>query len=480
MKWFDVDKEGLAKIVSRRPKYFILFELLQNAWDENSKIVSLNIEKQKNSKMATITIEDDNPTGFENLKHSFTLFAESAKKSDPSKRGRFNLGEKLVLSLCNEATIISTTGGVEFSSSGRKTLRRKRDIGSIFKATIKMTTQEVEKAIEAVNSLIPPNDITTKVNGLKLANNTPIKVFEAQLPTEISDPDGFLKRTVRYTEVQIYENENNNGWIYEMGIPVVETGDKYNVNVMQKVPLNIERDNVTPSYLKKLRTIVLDNTICLLKKDETVENWVSEALTDKNILESTVKTLVDKRFGDKVVSYDPSDSEANKLAVSKGYTVLHGRQLNKEQWGNIKNAGAILPAGQVTPSPKPFSDDPNAKPLEVIQKNDWRKCEKDIFAKLEKLTYLLIDKKIKFILADDQKWGYNACFNKYSVEMTFNRAKLGKMWFENGISEDVLRLFIHELGHYYSGDHLSSEYHDALCKIGAKLTNLAIYNKNLF
>ena len=32
--WFDVDKAGLAKLMAGRPKAFVLFELLQNAWDE--------------------------------------------------------------------------------------------------------------------------------------------------------------------------------------------------------------------------------------------------------------------------------------------------------------------------------------------------------------------------------------------------------------------------------------------------------------
>ena len=31
--WFDVDKAGLAKLMAGRPKAFIVFELLQNAWD---------------------------------------------------------------------------------------------------------------------------------------------------------------------------------------------------------------------------------------------------------------------------------------------------------------------------------------------------------------------------------------------------------------------------------------------------------------
>jgi hypothetical protein len=37
----------------------------------------------------------------------------------------------------------------------------------------------------------------------------------------------------------------------------------------------------------------------------------------------------------------------------------------------------------------------------------------------------------------------------------------------------VVRLLIHEFGHDYSGDHLSSQYHEALCRIGAKLFLLA-------
>jgi len=32
--WFEVDKEGLARILECKGKEFALFELVQNAWDE--------------------------------------------------------------------------------------------------------------------------------------------------------------------------------------------------------------------------------------------------------------------------------------------------------------------------------------------------------------------------------------------------------------------------------------------------------------
>jgi len=56
-----------------------------------------------------------------------------------------------------------------------------------------------------------------------------------------------------------------------------------------------------------------------------------------------------------------------------------------------------------------------------------------------------------------------------SGELVFNKFRLGADWFEHGITEDVMHVLIHEFGHEYSPDHLSAEYHQALCRIGATL-----------
>ena len=110
--WFEVSKEGLAKIMERKGKEFIVYELLQNAWDQNITHAHLWIDPIENTPKVIITVSDDDPDGFKDLSHAFTLFAESDKKSDPSKRGRFNLGEKLVLACCEQAEITSTTGTI--------------------------------------------------------------------------------------------------------------------------------------------------------------------------------------------------------------------------------------------------------------------------------------------------------------------------------------------------------------------------------
>ena len=67
---------------------------------------------------------------------------------------------------------------------------------------------------------------------------------------------------------------------------------------------------------------------------------------------------------------------------------------------------------------------------------------------------------------------FAACYG--SGRLDFNLLRLGHKWFEQGASEEVDRLLIHEFGHQYSGDHLSSDYHEALCRLGAGLKKLAL------
>ena len=35
--WFEVSKEGLKELQLRKPKHYVLRELVQNAWDEDIK-----------------------------------------------------------------------------------------------------------------------------------------------------------------------------------------------------------------------------------------------------------------------------------------------------------------------------------------------------------------------------------------------------------------------------------------------------------
>lgn len=94
--WVVADLQGLGKLVAHRPKAFVIYELLANALDEATTRVDVTLERVPGRPLARLVVSDDNPGGFSDLAHAYTLFAESGKKSNTGKRGRFNMGEKVV------------------------------------------------------------------------------------------------------------------------------------------------------------------------------------------------------------------------------------------------------------------------------------------------------------------------------------------------------------------------------------------------
>jgi len=476
--WFDVDKEGLAKLLERKGKEFVLYELIQNAWDTNALAVAVGLKASEDLKgYSEIEVVDDHPEGWKDLTHAWTLYAESEKKGNAEKRGRFNLGEKLVLALCKVARIETTTGGVMFDEDGRHTLRTKRDKGSRFWAQIRMNKEEREAALAAVMKLLPPPGVRTYVNGALIENRVPLRKIEATLPTEIADAEGVLKRSSRKTTVDVYNVlPGETASLFEMGIPVVEVGpeggDKWHYDVQMKVPLNADRDNVTPSYLREIRTLVLNAMFQDVKKEEAAAPWVRDAAEDEDVSKEAMNHVITERFGENRVISDPSDQEGTKLAVSKGYTVITPGSLSKEEWSNVRRFQVALPAGQVTPSPRPYT--PDGVEQKVIPEEKWTEGMKKIAAYAKFVAKHVLSTEIRIRIVNDIQWPFAATFGR-GGELALNVGRLGHSWFNAPYWAAVDELLVHEFGHWYSSDHLSHGFHDALCKVGAGMVALALH-----
>jgi hypothetical protein len=308
-------------------------------------------------------------------------------------------------------------------------------------------------------------------NGDRLLPRKPLRTFEASLETLLADDQGVMRPRVRKTQVAIYEAlPGEVPGLYEMGLPVMETGDRWHVNVGQKVPLNRDRDNVKPAYLQAVRVAVLNAAFDLLTTDEeATAGWCKLAGSDPRCSDEAIKHLIRLRFGDKVAAPDPSDIEAMKRFQSQGGTIVAG--LSKGEWVNVKRAGAVLPAGQICPTAKPYSADTNAQGVTVIPEDKWTDSIKNIAAYARFLAKELMDVSLVVSVVHTTN-NFDACYR--SGRLDFNLLRLGHKWFEQGASEDVDALLIHEFGHEYSADHLSSDYHEALCKLGAGLKKLAL------
>lgn len=473
-QWFAVSKDGLAKLITDKGPGEGIKELIQNAWDESVTRVDVTIEPIPGKPYARVIVEDDDPKGFMDLEHAYTLFAESRKKTNPEQRGRFNVGEKFVLARCTTATISSTTGTVHFDADGRHRSRTAREVGSRFEGIMRMTRAEYDDAIAEIELLIPPAGIRTTLNGRPLAPRVPLAEFPATLPTETADDEGVLRKTTRQTVVRVYDaHEENRGRLYEMGIPVVETGDTYDVDIGQKVPLNFNRDNVPPAYLRAVRTAVLNAVYTRLPAEAATSTWVRDAASDPRCSDEAITSVVEKRFGERRVIFDLSDPEGTKRAASEGFNVVHGGSMSSGEWENVRRAEAILPAGQVTPSARVLAGfgTGDRDPYELAPEH-YTAAMHRVVAYAGEIGERLLGTPVAVRLVHN-RWWRPAHSNDF-IEATFG---------SNGLTINVARVAIrnrkvvnevllHEFAHHFTGDHLSETFHDALARLGAGLAEI--------
>ena len=481
-QWFEVDRVGLGRQAEETGKGRLVGELIQNSLDEQgvSKI-DVTLAQVPGQALAELTVEDDSAEGFKDLTHAYTLFAPSNKRGDAEKRGQFNIGEKLVLATCVRASICTTKGTIVFDPDQGRTEQpdQKRERGSVFQGRIKMTAEEYTQVCDYLRSLLLPDGIAVTFNGDLLLPRKPIHTFQASLETQIADEKGVMRPTTRITVVSVYEPlPGEVPALYEMGLPIVETADKWSVSIAQKVPLNRDRNNVKPAYLKTVRTIVLNEMLDSLSEEDANADWVRQASSDPNCSEAAIKRVLNLRFGDKFAAFDPNDPEANKNWVAQGGTLVYGPMLSGNEWKSAKKAGAIQSAGKICPTPRPYSKEADGKNVTIIPQDRWSPGMRQIAEYSAFLGQELMQVPVTVTFVNTTN-GFLACYAK-GGDLHFNLFRLGHKWFDSGITEEVDRLIVHELGHEFSGDHLSEEYHEGLCLLAARLKKVALEKPEAF
>ena len=265
--------------------------------------------------------------------------------------------------------------------------------------------------------------------------------------------------------------------LYEMGLPIVETSDKWHVSMAQKIPLNRDRNNVKPAYLRTIRTLVLNAMHDRLTQDDANADWVRQASSSPDCSEEAIKKVLNLRFGDKFAAFDPNDKEAGKNFVAQGGQLVYGPMMSPQEWKNAKKAGAIESDGKLCPTPKPYGQGHDAKNVTIIPQEKWTPGMKSIADYAVFLGNELMNVAVTVTFVNTTN-NFLACYAP--GDLHFNLFRLGYAWFDNGVTEEVDRLILHELSHQYSGDHLSEEYHEGICLLGAKLKKLALEQPEKF
>lgn len=468
---FEVDTEGLKAIQLRKPKYHVVRELIQNAWDENITRCSIWFMYYRGT--ATIVVEDDSPVGFRDLKDAYTLFGNCYKRPDPEKRGRFNVGEKQVFSICQSAMIQTTTGTIIFDKTGRHRKRDKTKRGTRVEVKVRMTKDEYKEMEKFVSLMIFPRNINFVINEESVVPHKYKYRTRAKLSTEFLK-NGVMRKTARTTNIFLYDIlntfesrlEQGQAYLYEMGIPVCPIDGNFSVDVNQRIPMGIDRDTVSNAYLQDIYAIVLNETHDELKPSESSENWVRIGMSDDRVETKAVKTVVEKRFGDKVVVATPGDRNSIDEAISNGYNVVYGSELSKDEWTNVRRDDII-----------PSSSDVFGRgvvPSKSIKPDEYMERVIELVNRIAHNLMGGLDITVEFKSWDSS---YSAIYGNKTL--TFNVKTCGRDFFLDPTDTRLLALIIHELCHEY-GHHTEKAYLNAICKMGAQLTFLALTQKSFF
>ena len=344
----EVDTNGFKKRVAWRGPLGVLTELISNALDENITYCDVIFE-QVDRQTYRIRVEDDSLEGFRNLDESFTLYADSRKAGILDKRGRFNFGEKVAIVLCDDARIESTTGTRIFLDREVKRSPRKREKGTVFEGTMRCTRAQYEDACAQVVKIISPDGIRLTFNGHQISRLRLVTMMTATLPTIGINDEGELFKTATKTDVAIYEPPAGaSGAIYELGVPVVNVDHPFIMDVRQKVPLSVDRNNVTPGYYRKLCGAVLDATASLLTEEQARSKGVTEGIAAARNDEA-IKAVIVKKHGDGAFVPDPGNREANGELFACGHHPVNPGTYDRETWDRIRGAHALPSSSDLIP-----------------------------------------------------------------------------------------------------------------------------------
>jgi len=456
--WFDISNEGWRRMNAGRPPHELVKELVQNVLDEEFKTV--RIDFGVNNGVFDLVIEDDVVNGISNSSLITTVFL-TGKEDSCLKRGRKGRGLKEFLSVCNTAEVETVGKTISFLADGsRSEESNNRTIGTKISCKIVEAGWD-ESAVTAIESYLKKIIINTDseifVNGKKVAKKVSLKSFLCELETHIIE-NGVQVTTRRSTYVYLYPKKTK-GWIYEMGIPVVETDIPYDVDIGQRIPMNDNRNEVNEYYIDNIKRGIIINFIDMLSKKDLI-GWAVRGLRGYSLESRIEDKIIEKIGGDSVLDFVvKSNNKFDDKAKQRGKKLIDIREMDYYLQDvfthRLKKAEDYV-----------VSMEREIQPVECIPNEEevnFLSVHKGIIEAIGLNVELRIVTKEK-----DSSGFFPVAFYTDENGHVISYNKLA-MKFKDPYNEYALDTLIHELGHTEEACHDKMEYVDAVTKFGAKI-----------
>ena len=438
---FTVSHEGMRLLQAGRPAWELTKELIQNAWDEapEATVCNVTIQPQAISNRTQVTVEDDGP-GFDNITDAYTLMANTAKRADPKKRGRFNLGEKEFISIAHSAKVETAGFTVTFpESGGRKVTPNKRKRGTKITADMPWTQDEAYDLVQRL-WIFRPRDCALIVNTNPVPQRQPITTANANMETVLQDhPGAPMRRSRRNTDIELLPRISaEESWLYEMGIPIQTIDTPCDIDVLQKVPLPPNRTEIPTRYLANLYAVVLNAYHPYMNQFHFGEAWVKTALNDPKATAEAVKATIEGRYGKRVL-ITGNNADSNLEATESGYLLINPRSLSENERKRFRSDGELATTNEAFPQ----EDISNPQPADP---NEERENFAQWVVQMGNLCNLNVT--VEFIDNPNFKRQADCTPDNPNPTVRFNVAQLEDRFFKPPYARaDQLELVIHEFGH---------------------------------
>jgi len=521
---FEVSTEGMKGLHDGRPLWSLVKELVANAWDEKTTMCAVDIRvipegsdktegadrdilgESTEERDIIITVEDDG-RGFSDVADAYTLMAPTSKRQDSGVRGRFNIGEKEILSVAKSGRVITVGTTIEFPEEGGRIVKaNKRKKGTIVTAKVRRPAVEAWETKTQLLNFIPPKGIKYSVNwdlGMEaqvtmseiaeprdlIHSGKTSRTIKSVLSSGVGQP---LRVTRRKCDFQVYEPTRLNhedepeGHLYEMGIFIQTIEMPYDVDIQMKVPMPPNRDTVTAEYLQDIYAETLMVVADRLTESEASEAWVQRAIEDERTDDATISMIMTVKLGENAVLWS-SDTLANERAHDAGMNVIQPKTLGKAERERFKKVGLVTSRdGFAVKGESAIFDLAETTPLEITE--DMKKVGE--YARWLSNTLLGFECTVRFIGMRDVFDNRIAQYNRGTKTLDFVVDALGKKWFRMSRTassnadgklvnytptEEQTSLIIHELAHEGEIDHMShtGAYVHRIADLGAKAIHIA-------
>ena len=438
----------MRELNGNRQPWDLVKELVQNSWDEAPFATEcrVTVKPQADGNATMVTVQDDGP-GFSDVADAYTLMGHTKKRLSPTKRGRFNVGEKDVISIAIEAEVETVGHTVTFPPEGSRTeVTNSRTKGTVVRVLMPWNEEQSGELVAMLQRFRPPTNCRLFVNDTEVPHQPAKAVSSAAMQTVVQDDPGKPMRTTqRQTEIHIAgpHDSNGEGWLYEMGIPVRVLDCPWDIDVMQKIPMGQQRDAVSEAYLNRIYAEVLNSTHGMLEREGFGRQWVKRALEHSQIKPEAVKATVRGRYGSAKAVFETLDRDANLRASEAGYGGVNPGGLSEREKEAFRKHAGVKGSDEVFPTPPPprsyYDPEPGSNQARFAE---WV---------TEMAEHCGLTANVQYFSEPDNARLADCSASTENPTLRFNEARLGERFFEPPYASiEHWHLLFHELGHAMS------------------------------